>query len=156
VRPVRFTKPRQQCLRTDLAIRYKVVSWSIVLEPATKRMVYDITFQRLFSESSMDAVLERPWTVEVEDYARYKRLKRDAREKRQEATQKIIETRPGFIVSGSDGTADDQSWRHDRSDTMWEVCEDQISESPKGSVVVSRTSKKSAVSRTRAATHQLT
>jgi hypothetical protein len=67
-----------------------VVSWSIVLDPATKRMVYGITFQRLYGESSMDAVLQRPWTEEVEDYARYKRLKRDAREKRQEATQKIL------------------------------------------------------------------
>jgi hypothetical protein len=71
-------------LRTDLATRYKVVSWSIVLDPASKRM-----------------------------------------------------------VSGSDGTADDHSWHHDRNDTMWEVYEDQISESPKGSVVVSRTSKSS-------------
>jgi hypothetical protein len=105
-------------------------------------MVYDITFQRLFSESSMDAVLQRPWTEEVEDYARYKRLKRDAREKRQEAAQEIMETRPGFLVSGSDGTADDEPWYHDRNATMWEVYEDQISESPKGSVVVSRTSKK--------------
>jgi hypothetical protein len=132
----------QHGLRTDIAIRYKVVSWSIVLDPASKRMVYDITFQRLFSESSMDAVLQRPWTEEVEDYARYKRLKRDAKEKRQEAAQKIMETRPGFLVSGSDGTADDESWYHDRNDTMWEVYEDEISESPKGSVVVSRTSKK--------------
>jgi hypothetical protein len=153
---IRFTKLYQQCLPTDHAIRYKVVSWSIVLDPATKRMVYDITFQRLYGESSMDAVLQRPWTEEVEDYARYKRLKRDAREKRQEATQKIVGTQPGFIVSGSDGTAEDQSWHHDRCDTIWEVYEDQISESPKGSVVVSRTSKKLAVSPTCAATHQLT
>lgn len=106
-------------------------------------MVYDITFQRLSSESSMDAVLQRPWTEEAEDYARYKRLKKDAKEKRLEATKKIIETRPGFLVSGSDGTADVLPWHPDRKDTVWEVYDDQTAESPKGSVVVLRTSKKS-------------
>lgn len=104
--------------------------------------MYDIMFQRLFSESSMDAVLQRPWTEEAEDYAKYKRLKKDARDRRHEATKKIIETRPGFLVSGSDGTADTQSWDQNRLDSAWEVYQDQTAESPKGSVVVLRTSKK--------------
>lgn len=90
----------------------------------------------------MDAVLQRPWTEEAEDYAKYKRLKKDARERRHEATQKIIETRPGFLVSGSDGTADAHSWHQERIDSTWEVYQDQTAESPKGSVVVSRTNKK--------------
>lgn len=124
--------------------RYKVVSWSIVLNPSTGRMVYDITFQRLSSESSMDEVLQRPFIEEVEDYARYKRLKKDAREKRHEATRKIIETRPGFLVSGSDGTVDVQSSDQDKKDSVWEVYENDTPESPKGSVVVLRTNRKIA------------
>ena len=67
-----------------------MISWSIVHIPATGRMVYDITFKRLSSESSMEAVLQRPWTEEVEDYAKYKRLKKSAREKRQEAERKAL------------------------------------------------------------------
>ena len=105
-------------------------------------MVYDITFQRLSSESSMDAVLQRPWTEESEDYARYKRFKKDAREKRHEAARKIVETRPGFLLSGSDGTVDARPQPQDRMDSVWEVYEDQTAESPKGSVVVLPTSRK--------------
>ena len=105
-------------------------------------MVYDITFQRLSTESSMEAVLQRPWTEEAEDYARYKRLKKDAREKRHEAARKIIETRPGFLLSGSDGTADVQPHSQGRKDSFWEVYADHAAESPKGSVVVLRTSRK--------------
>lgn len=112
-------------------------------------MTYDITFQRLSGESSMEAVLQRPWTEEAEDYARYKRLKKDAREKRHEATRKIIETRPGFLLSGSDGTADVQPWSPDKKDSIWEVYEDQTAESPKGSVVVLRTSRKCKGTQTR-------
>lgn len=89
----------------------------------------------------MEAVLQRPWTEEAEDYARYKRLNKDAREKRHEATRKIIENRPGFFLSGSDGTADVQPWSQDRNDSVWEVYQDQTVESPKGSVVVLPTSK---------------
>lgn len=103
-------------------------------------MVYDITFQRLSSESSMDAVLQRPWTEEAEDYARYKRLKKDARQKRHEAARKIVETRPGFLLSGSDGTVDLQP--PGKKDSIWEVYQDHTAESPKGSVVVLPTSRK--------------
>lgn len=105
-------------------------------------MVYDITFQRLSSESSMDLVLDRPWTEEAEDYARYKRLKKDTREKRHEAARKVVEARPGFLLSGSDGTVDARPQPQGRQDSIWEVYEDQAAESPKGSVVVLRTSKK--------------
>lgn len=90
----------------------------------------------------MDEVLQRPFTEEVEDYARYKRLKKDAREKRHEATREIIETRPGFLVSGSDGTVDMQSSDQDKKDSVWEVYENDTPESPKGSVVVLRTNRK--------------
>ena len=98
-------------------------------------MVYDITFQRLSSESSMKAVLQRPWTEEAEDYARYKRFKKDAREKRHEAARKVVEPRPGFLLSGSDGTVDAQPQPHGKKDSFWEVYQDHNAESPKGSVV---------------------
>jgi hypothetical protein len=108
--------------------------------PATGRMVYDITFKRLASESSMEAVLQRPWTEEVEDYAKYKRLKRSAREKRQEAERKAMEAKPGdVLVSGSDGTTDARNVWPPKQDSIWDVYEDQFAESPKGSVVVRAT-----------------
>jgi len=91
----------------------------------------------------MDAVLQRPWAEEVEDYAKYKRLKRTAREKRQEAERKAMETKPGdVVVSGSDGTVDDArySWPV-KQDSTWDVYEDQFAESPKGSVVVRSTNR---------------
>ena len=102
-------------------------------------MAYDITFQRLSSEPSMDAVLQRPWTEEAEDYARYKRFKKDAREKRHEAARKNVETRPGFLLSSSDGTVEVQSGK---SDSIWEVYQNTTTESPKGSIVVLPTSRK--------------
>lgn len=102
-------------------------------------MVYDITFQRLSSESSMDAVLQRPSTEEAEDYARYKRFKKDAREKRHEAARKIVETRPGFLLSGSDGTVDARPQPEVKKDSVWE---NHPAESPNGSVVVLPTSRK--------------
>lgn len=105
-------------------------------------MVYDITFQRLSSESSMDAVLQRPWTEEAEDYARYKRFKKDAREKRHEDARKIVETRPGCLLSGGDGTVDAQPQPQGKKDSFWEVYQDHTAESPKGSVVVLPTSRK--------------
>jgi hypothetical protein len=106
-------------------------------------MVYDITFKRLSSESSMEAVLQRPWTEEVEDYAKYKRLKRSAREKRQEAERKAMEMKPGAaVVSGSDGTIDDGRYPWPaKQDSIWDVYEDQFAESPKGSVVVRNTNR---------------
>lgn len=105
-------------------------------------MVYDITFQRLSSESSMDLVLQRPWTEEAEDYARYKRFKKDAREKRHEAARNIVETRPGFLLSSSDGTVDVQPQPQGKRDSIWEVYQDHTAGSPKGSVVMLPTSKK--------------
>jgi hypothetical protein len=123
--------------------RYKVMSWSIVHIPATGRMVYDITFRRLPSEPSMEAVLQRPWTEEVEDYAKYKQLKRTARERRQEAERKAMEAKPGaVVVSGSDGTIDEaRPFWPAKQDSVWDVYEDQFVESPKGSVVVRSTNR---------------
>jgi hypothetical protein len=103
-------------------------------------MVYDITFKRLTSESSMEAVLQRPWTEEIEDYARYKRLKRSAREKRQEIERRAMEAKPGdLVVTGSDGTTEARYAWPAKQDSVWDVYEDHFAESPKESVVVRRT-----------------
>jgi hypothetical protein len=105
-------------------------------------MVYDITFKRLTSESSMETVLQRPWTEEAEDYAKYKRLKSSARDKRQEAERKAMKTKPGDLVfSGSDGTTDARYTWPPKQDSIWDVYEDQFAESPKGSVVVRSTNR---------------
>jgi hypothetical protein len=106
-------------------------------------MVYDITFKRLSSESSMEAVLLRPSTEEVEDYAKYKRHKKSAREKRQEAERKAMETKPGdLLVSGSDGTTEARFAWPAKQDSVWDVYEDHFAESPKGSVVVRSTNRR--------------
>ncbi|GAB7361818.1 hypothetical protein MBLNU230_g1860t1 [Neophaeotheca triangularis] len=55
---------------------YKVISWRIKFEPTTKTMSYDITFQRLPMQASMEAVLARPMTEEAEDYREYKRIRK--------------------------------------------------------------------------------
>lgn len=87
----------------------------------------------------MDAVLQRPWTEEAEDWARYKRFKKDAREKRHEAARKNVETRTGFLLSSSDGTVEVQPGK---SDSIWGVYQNTTTESPKVSVVVLPTSRK--------------
>lgn len=104
-----------------LTTSYKVTSWSIVRDPTTKQLVYDIAFKRLATESSIDTVFQRPWTEEVEDYGRYKRLKRGARERRLEAARLASQSHPGVVVTASDGTTDDP----------WAVRADSV-----GSVVV--------------------
>lgn len=38
-------------------------------------MIYEVKFERLASEISMDAVLRRPFADEVEDYKEYRRLR---------------------------------------------------------------------------------
>ena len=106
-------------------------------------MAYDITFKRLSSESSMEAVLQRPRTEEIEDYAKYKRLKRSAREKRQEIERKAMEAKPGdLVVSGSDGTTEARYAWPAKQDSVWDVYEDHFAESPKGSVVVRSTNRR--------------
>lgn len=106
------------------------------------RMIYDISFERLPSESSMDAVLERPYVEEVEDYSKYKRLKKDVKDQQEDAAKKAAEARPEDVVSGSDGTVDVHSLYADKRDTVWDVYKNHSDESPKGSIVVRNTSRK--------------
>lgn len=122
---------------------YKVNSWSIVRDPQTKKMVYDITFKRLESEGSMDNVLQRPWTEEIEDYKYYKKFKAEAREKRLQAVRQSVQNDPARAVTASDGAVDervDEMVDEDSDEGNWRVFEDETAESPKGSVVVVRDS----------------
>lgn len=122
--------------------RYKVASWSISRDSSTERMVYDITFKRLASEASMEDVLQRPWAEEIEDYKEYKRIKKEAKDKRAETLRKAKQDGPGVVVTASDGPADEhpaKSPGRRREDSAWEVYEDETAESPKGSVVVHST-----------------
>ncbi|EMC92317.1 hypothetical protein BAUCODRAFT_151729 [Baudoinia panamericana UAMH 10762] len=58
---------------------HKVTGWYIQLDSRTRTTVYYINFKRLPDQLSMDTVLARPWTEEVEDYREYKRMRHAAR-----------------------------------------------------------------------------
>ncbi|KXT04541.1 hypothetical protein AC578_8663 [Pseudocercospora eumusae] len=73
-----FWKPRAG-LRYDGL--HKVTGWTIKHDNKTNRMVYIVNFQRLASESSMELVLKRPWSDEIEDYTEYKRVRNLQRER---------------------------------------------------------------------------
>lgn len=88
----------------DLALkivshRHKVMGWSIKTDPKNAETVFLITFKRLPNERSMDLVLSRPHTDEVEDYIEYKRLRQVHREKQKEGSK------PGLQYS-ADGVLD--------------------------------------------------
>ena len=79
-------------------------------------MVYEVKFKRLPSELSMDLVLRRPFSDEVEDYREYKRLRSIMRSNQEEAAKAKKEaTTPALTVS-TDGTV--------------EVYEDETAEAP--------------------------
>lgn len=71
-----FTSSASYTKANRLCLRYKVISWRIKFEPTTKTTSYDITFQRLPMQASMEAVLARPMTEEAEDYREYKRIRK--------------------------------------------------------------------------------
>ena len=63
-------------------------------------MVYEVNFKRLASEQSMDVVLRRPYSDELEDYREYKRLRNLAREKQEKGS-----TSP-LLTFSSDGAGE--------------------------------------------------
>lgn len=79
--------------------RHKVTGWTVKTDPKTAETVYLITFKRLPNEVSMDTVLSRPYTDEVEDYIEYKRLRHVHREKQK------ADSKPPLQFS-ADGTLD--------------------------------------------------
>ncbi|KAI5275193.1 hypothetical protein E4T47_01716 [Aureobasidium subglaciale] len=58
---------------------YKVSGWRIVQDPATKAINYHISFDRLTSEPPIDSVLQHPTADELDDYAEYKRVRKEVR-----------------------------------------------------------------------------
>ncbi|KAK3069756.1 hypothetical protein LTR53_011651 [Teratosphaeriaceae sp. CCFEE 6253] len=78
---------------------HKIAGWTIRPDPKTREMMYLISFKRLPDQPSMDEVLRRPWTEEVEDYREYKRL-------RQLARQKAGESAGPTVAVSTDGIMD--------------------------------------------------
>ena len=83
-----------------------MTGWSIAPNDKTKEMVYEIKFQRLASEPSMDVVMRRPYSDEVEDYKEFKRLRQLAREKQEEGTKAQKEAAAPKLTVFVDGTLD--------------------------------------------------
>ena len=119
---------RPPCISTrDLLLTgssHKVTGWSITMRG--KEMVYDIQFKRLASETSMDAVLRRPYSDEIEDYKEYKRIRNAIRLAHEEAAKAIqIVKTPTFTIS-SDGADDDGDASDDASDDGEELLEEVL------------------------------
>lgn len=72
----------------------------------SRETVYEVKFKRLASEPSIDVVLKRPYSDEIEDYQEYKRLHQVERE-RQEDVGKVRQPvgMPAVTVS-QDGNDD--------------------------------------------------
>ncbi|KAK0931073.1 hypothetical protein LTR29_016449 [Friedmanniomyces endolithicus] len=83
-----------------------VAGWTIKLDAKKKEMVYFISFKRLPDQVSMDEVLRRPWTEEIEDYREYKRLRRLARDQQTEATGPRLNLATPTVTFSTDGVVD--------------------------------------------------
>lgn len=71
-----------------------------------QKMVYDIQFKRLSGEPSMDVVLRRPFSDEIEDYREYKRIRQDMKLNQQVSKSKGKAMGPTVTFS-SDGAQED-------------------------------------------------
>ena len=71
-----------------------------------KETVYDIHFKRLASEVSMDLVLRRPYSDEIEDYREYKRIRQAARLAQEQAVKAKMEAATSTFTISSDGVFD--------------------------------------------------
>ena len=98
--------------------RHTITGWSIVRDPRTKEMVYEVKFKRLATETSMELVLRRPYSDEIEDYKEYKRLRRFMREKqdRGAAKTKTEMAVPALMVSSDGASESDIAYRCGNSD----------------------------------------
>ncbi|KAK0306397.1 hypothetical protein LTR01_006255 [Friedmanniomyces endolithicus] len=85
---------------------HRVAGWTIKLDAKKKEMVYFISFKRLPDQVSMDEVLRRPWTEEIEDYREYKRLRRLARDQQTEATGPRLNLATPTVTFSTDGVVD--------------------------------------------------
>ena len=86
--------------------RHRIIGWAIRPDAKSKAMIFEIKFERLASELSMDIVLRRPFSDEVEDYKEFKRQRQMIRDKQEDAARAKAEaSRPALTVS-IDGTAE--------------------------------------------------
>jgi len=84
---------------------YKVRGWSVKCDSSTKTWTYDIQFQRLEQQVSMDKVLTRPLAEEVDDYMEYKRIREETRFshnqfRRAKPLRDLDSAIPNFITAG--------------------------------------------------------
>lgn len=86
--------------------RHRITGWSIYRSLTTKDMIYEIKFERLSTETSMDLVLRRPFADEIEDYKEYKRLRQLHREQVFEVGNSRSEAMGQVQELGKDGTED--------------------------------------------------
>lgn len=68
--------------------------------------MYEIHFKRLASEISMDIVLRRPYSDEIEDYREYKRIRQAARLAQEQTAKVKRETTSPIVTISSDGASD--------------------------------------------------
>lgn len=82
--------------------RHKVTGWTLKKETKTNEIALVITFKRLASEPSMDSVLCRPWSDEVEDYVEYKRIRKQFHDSQNDA----MRLKPTASAISTDGACD--------------------------------------------------
>ncbi|TKA68326.1 hypothetical protein B0A55_08545 [Friedmanniomyces simplex] len=87
-------------------IRHKVTGWTIKMDDKRKEMVYLISFKRLPDQLSMDDVLCRPWTEEIEDYREYKRLRKLARIQQTETARTRNDLAEPTVIVSADGVVE--------------------------------------------------
>ncbi|TKA68971.1 hypothetical protein B0A55_06613, partial [Friedmanniomyces simplex] len=85
---------------------HKVTGWTIKIDDKRKEMVYLISFKRLPDQLSMDDVLCRPWTEEIEDYREYKRLRKLARIKQTETARTRNDLAEPTVIVSADGVVE--------------------------------------------------
>lgn len=69
-------------------------------------MVYEVKFERMVTETSMDDVLRRPFADEIEDYREYKRLRHMHREQPAEMGKARSGAMGPTRHAATDGTAE--------------------------------------------------
>ena len=68
--------------------------------------MYEVKFERLTSEISMEDVLRRPYSDEIEDYKEYKRLRDVFRDQQQDVTRPRVHAVAPTLTLTTDGAGD--------------------------------------------------
>ncbi|KAF2162122.1 hypothetical protein M409DRAFT_27502 [Zasmidium cellare ATCC 36951] len=117
---------------------HKVMGWTIKTDPKTSETVFLITFKRLPNEVSMDTVLSRPFTDEVEDYTEYKRLRHVHREKQKESSAPGLQ----FSADGSLDIYQDETAQSPFQEAFTDQMPDEFAPKAKGITEVSPNQKR--------------